>query len=319
MADVTDGSLAIPRMIVDVHAHHAPPGLGRRSDPSQVLTLPTQEPFEARFARMAEAGVGLQVLSSTTPTYLEDPSAAVDRARIVNDELAARCRQDPHRFRFWASLPLPHVDEALAEMELVLGHSGAAGIMLGCSCQGGSIAREAFYPIYAEMERRRGVIFLHPVQNGLASPLINDLGLTVCAGASMEDSIAALHLIARQIPRRFPSIRFIVPHFGGILPMLLNRLDGQMPHAPGATAPSEVARKFFYDTVGWGSKAALIAAVEAFGDKQIVPGSDYPILLSWESYSQTFRHISESGLPTDVIENILFNNAKSLLNLDVVK
>jgi predicted TIM-barrel fold metal-dependent hydrolase len=191
--------------------------------------------------------------------------------------------------------------------------------MLGCSCQGGSIAREAFYPIYAEMERRRGVIFLHPVQNGLASPLINDLGLTVCAGASMEDSIAALHLIARQIPRRFPSIRFIVPHFGGILPMLLNRLDGQMPHAPGATAPSEVARKFFYDTVGWGSKAALIAAVEAFGDKQIVPGSDYPILLSWESYSQTFRHISESGLPTDVIENILFNNAKSLLNLDVVK
>jgi predicted TIM-barrel fold metal-dependent hydrolase len=319
MADVTNGSLPGPRTIVDVHAHHAPPGLGRRSDPSQVLTQPTQEPFEARFARMEEAGVGLQVLSSTTPTYLADPSEAVDRARIVNDELAARCLQDPARFRFWASLPLPHVGEALAEMQRVLGHPGAAGIMLGCSCQGGSIAREAFDPIYAEMQRRRGVIFLHPVQNGLTSPLINDLGLTVCAGASMEDSIAALHLIARQIPQRFPSIRFIVPHFGGILPMLLNRLDGQMPRAPGATAPSEVARKFFYDTVGWGSKAALIAAVEAFGDKQIVSGSDYPILLSWESYSQTFRHISQSGLPAVVIENILFNNAKSLLNLDLVK
>jgi predicted TIM-barrel fold metal-dependent hydrolase len=169
------------------------------------------------------------------------------------------------------------------------------------------------------MQRRRGVIFLHPVQNGLASPLINDFGLTVCAGASMEDSMAALHLIARQVPQRFPSIRFIVPHFGGILPMLLNRLDGQMPRAPDAEAPSEVARKFFYDTVGWGSKAALIAAVEAFGDKQIVPGSDYPILLSWESYAQTFRHISQSGLPASTIENILFNNAKSLLDLKSVK
>jgi predicted TIM-barrel fold metal-dependent hydrolase len=307
------------RTIIDVHAHHAPPGLGRRSDPSQVLTQPAQEPFEARFARMDEAGVGLQVLSSTTPTYLADPAAAADRVRIVNDELMARCLETPGRFRFWASLPLPHVDEALAEMERVLDHPSAAGIMLGCSCQGGSIAREAFDPIYAEMDRRRGVVFLHPVQNGLTSPLINDLGLTVCAGASMEDSIAALHLIARQIPRRFPCIRFIVPHFGGILPMLLNRLDGQMPRAPGTEAPSEVARKFFYDTVGWGSKAALIAAVEAFGDKQIVPGSDYPILLSWESYSQTFRHISQSGLPASAIENILFNNAKSLLNLNSVK
>ena len=316
---MADANRSTSNMIVDVHAHHAPRGLGRRSDPSQVLKQPPQEPFEARIARMAEAGVGLQVLSSTTPTYQADVAEAVEKARIVNDELSARCLQDPGRFRFWASLPLPHVDEALAEMQRVLSHPGAVGIMLGCSCQGGSIAREAFDPIYAEMERRRGVIFLHPVQNGLASPLINDLGLTVCAGASMEDSVAALHLIARRVPQRFPSIRFIVPHFGGILPMLLNRLDGQMPRAPGTEAPSAVAREFFYDTVGWGSKAALFAAFEAFGDKQIVAGSDYPILLSWESYDQTFKHISQSGLPASAIENILFNNAESLLNLDAVE
>lgn len=56
-ADV-NGSL-VSKMIVDVHAHHSPPGLTRRSDQSQVLALPIQEPFEARFARMRPGPHGL--------------------------------------------------------------------------------------------------------------------------------------------------------------------------------------------------------------------------------------------------------------------
>jgi aminocarboxymuconate-semialdehyde decarboxylase len=128
----------------------------------------------------------------------------------------------------------------------------------------------------------------------------------------MEDSVAAMHLIAAGIPGRFPDVRFIVPHFGGILPMLLNRLDGQMPQAGLAEKPSLTARRFYYDTVGWGSRAALLAAVEAFGAEQIVTGSDYPVLLRHESYKQTFDNIRDSGLPEEVIAQIL-GNAEMLM------
>jgi predicted TIM-barrel fold metal-dependent hydrolase len=162
------------------------------------------------------------------------------------------------------------------------------------------------------MERRRGAVFLHPVQNGLNAPLINDFDLTVCAGASIEDSIAALHLVAQGVPQRYPSVRFIIPHLGGILPMLLNRLDGQMPPVPGDEPPSAVLKRLFYDTVGWGSKAGLAAAVEAFGDGQLVPGSDYPFLLAWEAYDQTFRNIREAGLPEASVQKILFDNVDRL-------
>jgi hypothetical protein len=179
----------------------------------------------------------------------------------------------------------------------------------------GPLTAAEIIPIAQELNRRRAIAFLHPCQNGLQSPLINDWGLTVCAGASMEDAVAAMHLIRRQIPLRYPNIRFIVPHFGGLLPMLLNRLDGQMPQEDFAEAPSATARRFFYDTVGWGSKAALIAAVEAFGSSQLVPGSDYPILLPWESYAQTFQHIREAGLPPAVVDRILHRNAQALLGL----
>jgi aminocarboxymuconate-semialdehyde decarboxylase len=97
--------------------------------------------------------------------------------------------------------------------------------------------------------------------------------------------------------------------------MLLNRLDGQMPQEGFPEPPSVSARRFFYDTVGWGSKAALLAAVEAFGVTQLVPGSDYPILLPWESYAQTFRHIEEAGLDPAAVRQILHCNAQALLRL----
>lgn len=299
--------------ITDVHAHHAAAGLSRPSDPTRVRAATRYPPFDARIELMEKAGVARQVLSCTAPTYLDDPIEARARVRQINDDLAARCASDPARFSFWASLPLPHIEETLLEIERALASPGAVGVFVGCSCQGGSISRAEFDPVYAELDRRKAAVFLHPLQNGLDAPLINDFGLTVCAGAAIEDTIAALHLIARQVPQRFPSIRFLVPHLGGMLPLLLNRLDGQMPRSPEAEAPSDVARRFFYDTVGWGSTAALRAAVEAFGDNRIVPGSDYPFLLSWEGYDQSFKNVREAGLPEDAVRKILFENVGRLI------
>lgn len=309
-------------MICDVHAHHTPPTLertlagGPRRAPHLVSRFSRpQVPFEHRLGLMQDAGVERQVLSIASGYYSEDAAAGLAVTRGVNDEFSALCKERPAQFSFWALLPLPHVEATLREIDRALALPGCVGVLINCFILGRSIADEQFEPIYAELNRRRAIIFLHPAQNGLASPLINDWGLTICAGASMEDSVAAMHLIQRQIPLRYPNIRFIVPHFGGLLPMLLNRLDGQMPQDGFAEAPSATARRFFYDTVGWGSKAALIAAVEAFGGSQLVPGSDYPILLPWESYSQTFQHIRDAGLPPDLVDRVLHRNAQALLGL----
>lgn len=307
-------------MIIDVHAHAMPqdyinllgPDAGG-SHAGRFAGQPERTAMEARLAMMEEANVGKQVLSPTAPPYATDPAVAVRAARYINDYHADMCKAHPDKFDFWAAVPLPHVDAALAEAERALDELGAVGVVLGCFCLGSSIADPAFDALYAGLNERGATIFLHPCQNGIGSPAVNDWNLTVCTGASLEDSLAAMHLISRGIPARNPRLRFIVPHFGGILPTLLARLDGQMPNARGlAEMPSETARKFYYDTVGWGSRAALIAAVEAFGAGQIVTGSDYPVLLSHESYKQTFDHIRHSGLPADEIERIL-GNAERLL------
>jgi 6-methylsalicylate decarboxylase len=306
-------------LIIDVHAHHMPSVLAeyvRMDVPASVAGTrfgPAGLVFEDRLAMMDEAGVGRQILSVAGGFHAADPVIAAEAVRRGNDELSRLCSERPDRFSFWALLPLPHIEESLREIERALDLPGAAGVFIPCFVQNESVATEAYEPIYAALNRRSAVVFLHPTQNGLVSPLINDWGLTICAGASMEDAVAAMQLIRRDIPRRYADLRFIVPHFGGILPMLLNRLDGQMPTDGLVEAPSASARRMYYDTVGWGSKAALLAAVEAFGSSQIVPGSDYPVLLPWESYAQTFRHIDEAGLDPAVARAILHENAQDLL------
>lgn len=125
----------------------------------------------------------------------------------------------------------------------------------------------------------------------------------------------ALHLVARKIPSQFPNITFIVPHLGGPIAMLLQRLDNQFSMAQYdlPEPPSVTARRFYYDTVGHGSHAALLCAWKAFGADHLVPGSDFPVLLSYESYARTFDWIREVELPTEDKDLLLEQNAPRLL------
>jgi 6-methylsalicylate decarboxylase len=124
-------------------------------------------------------------------------------------------------------------------------------------------------------------------------------------------------LIARRIPSQFPNITFIVPHLGGPIAMLLQRLDNQFSMAQHELSepPSVTARRFYYDTVGHGSHAALLCAWKAFGADHLVPGSDFPVLLSYETYARTFDWIREVGLPDGDVEQILERNAPAVFGL----
>jgi predicted TIM-barrel fold metal-dependent hydrolase len=319
-------------MIIDVHAHYFPKAyndtlmrIGGRSLPEAARAM-TARPMRdddpsgipLRLQQMDEAGVQMQVLSpAASPPYAEKEADAVAAARLVNDSYAELAQKYPGRFAAVVSLPLPHIDAALREMERGLDQLGMLGVSMTCSCFDRSTAEAEFEPLYQEMNRRRAVLNYHPIQNGICSPMINDYKFTVSVGASLEDSAIVLHLIARRVPERYPDIKYVVPHLGGIIPMLLERLDNQAPrqHPNLPEPPSVTARRFYYDTVGHGSQAALLCAWKAFGADQLVAGSDYPVLLAFETYRQTFHYIRESSLPAGDVDKILNHNAQRLLGM----
>jgi predicted TIM-barrel fold metal-dependent hydrolase len=272
-----------------------------------------------RLALMDAAGVSLQVLSpgGTRAPYGLDENAAVHAARIGNDLNAALVERHPDRFKAFVSLPLPHIDASLRELRRGLDELHMVGVNLHISVLGRSVAEDEFLPIYEEMNRREGLVFFHPCVDGICSPMITNYGLTVAVGTSLEDAAIALHLIAKRIPSRFPDVTFVIPHLGGPMPMLLDRLDNQfsMSQFDLPEPPSVTARRFYYDTVAHGSQAALLCAWKAFGADRLLPGSDFPVLLSYETYERTFSWIEEADIPAADIEQILHRTAPSLLRL----
>jgi predicted TIM-barrel fold metal-dependent hydrolase len=320
-------------MIVDLHAHHSSREyvetlirIGGRSLPEAARSL-TQRPMRMdnpdelsqRFERMREADVQLQVLSPAgSPPYAEKQDDAVEACRLLNDTYHELSKRYPDKLAAFVSLPLPHVEASLRELERGLDQLGMLGVTMNCSVFDRSTAEAEFEPLYEELDRRGAVLFYHPIQNGICSPLINDYKYTVAVGASLEDTAIVLHLIARKLPQRFPNIKYVVPHLGGLVPMQLERLDNQVPsqHPDLPEPPSVTAKRLYYDTVSHGSQAALRCAWMAFGAEHLVAGSDYPVLLPFESYARTFDYIRESDLPPEDIDLILNHNAQRLLGLE---
>lgn len=322
-------------MIVDVHAHCTPVAFSelesrlvpvRRGEPYPTFDggpppprTDTPADIEARLALMDEAGVQMQVLSHPAGPYFENAADAVEGARLINDSYSQIVRRYPDRFAAYAVLPLPHVQASLDEVRRALDDLGLCGVILACSIQRThSPVEAAFEPVYAELDRRGAALYFHPSGNGLCSPFLNDYGLTYAAGAPMEDTTIVTHLMARAIPTRYPNIKIIVAHYGGAMPMLLDRLDHEAPpRVPGlAEPPSVTARRLYYDTVGHGSQVALWAAWKAFGASHLLAGSDYPVTLYFEPYAANFDTIREADLPAADVERILSGNAREVLGLE---
>ena len=319
-------------MILDVHAHYHPrayaealarmPNRGSAASGFAGGRQPVTDDeghVRTRLEMMDDAGVQLQVLSPAAgwAPYSNDEAAAVAAATIGNDLTAELAGRVPDRFKALVSLPLPHVGASLREMRRGLDELGMIGVNIHCSVLNRPVVEPHFQPLYEELNRRHAVVLFHPTGNGICSPLVTDFGLNAALGTSLEDTVVALHLIARRIPAQFPNITFIVPHLGGPLAMLLERLDNQFSMAQRdlPEPPSVTARRFYYDTVGHGSHAALLCAWKAFGADHLLPGSDFPVLLNFETYARTFAWIREAGLPADDVEQILERTVPKVLGL----
>jgi len=318
-------------MITDIHAHYHPraysEALSRatgRALSSFAMGADVDTDDEGHITRrlqmMDEAGVRLQVITPAggRAPYLADEAAAVAAAQLYNDRAAQLVKRYPDRFKSFVSLPLPHIEASLRELPRGLDELGMIGVNMHISALDRSVAEDEFLPIYEEINRRRGLIFYHPAGNSACCPMITDYGFGGAVGTSLEDTVIGLHLIAKQIPWKYPNITYVIPHFGGLLAMLLDRLNNQFSmtskHLP--EPPKDTAKRFYYDTVGHGSHAALHCARLAYGADHILVGSDFPVLQSWETYDRTINWIRDAGLPPADLQQILEGTAASILKLN---
>ena len=274
--------------------------------------------LEARLGLMDRAGVDMQVLSACPQLpYGEDGQKAATAARFVNDQYADLVQAHPDRFRAFAALPMPHLDQSVGEMGRALDELGMAGVAMNTTVLGRALVEPEYEPIFAELNRRNAVLYLHPAGNGACSPLISNYHLTWMVGAPVEDTISIMHLITHGIPARYPDIKIINSHLGGALPMLLQRADDQYrweaPDTP--ELPSVAARRMWYDTVGHGHVPALRCAIDSFGADRLLLGTDFPYE-NGDIFVRAVDYIRDPQIDTAAARAILDQNASALLGID---
>jgi len=274
-----------------------------RGATAQDPALQQQGTIDERIGMLDDAGVQLQVLSlgSNVP-YLEAEQDAVAAARVGNDAYAAIAREHQGRLGAFGSVPLPHVGAAIAEASRCLDVLGMFGIALGCSVGERTLDDPAFEPFWAELNRRRALVFLHPIFR-TGDPHMRDYELARIAGACFEDTLAALRLLLSGVVDRNPAIRIIVPHFGGTLPVIYPRIARR--------GKGDLLKRLYYDTAN-GYGPALRCACEALGPERLMLGTDFPYI---GSIKQNVDYVLEAGLPADTQQQILERTAAELLGL----
>jgi predicted TIM-barrel fold metal-dependent hydrolase len=262
---------------------------------------------------MDRSNVERQMLSMSAVTpYLDDVAAAVRGAQFLNDQHAELSRTYPERFGFFATLPMPHTDASLAEIRRAFDDLRAGGVTFTTSIRSHSLADPAFDAIFAELDRRGAVVFLHPAGFACESPLIEQSGLAWPLGAPVEDAVCAMQLVRAGFPARYPRLKIIIPHLGGFLPFLRYRLDKTGPRRKaGDEKPSTHLRKFWYDTAN-GEPDSLRHAVSVYGADRVLFGSDYPYWTD-ESYDDAVHYLELAGLDEHDLAAIRSENARALL------
>jgi 6-methylsalicylate decarboxylase len=312
---------------IDVHAHYFPleyldrldlyggshvTGLIRRMK----LDSADFSGLEDHLRNMDRSKVDLQVLSvSGQLPYFPKESDAVDAARLGNDIYARIVRENPRRFAAFACTPLPHVRAAIEETRRALDELGMVGVTTGTLVLGKSIADPAFDEFFAELNRRKAVLFIHPTGGALGSQLIESTKLIWPVGAPLEDTVCLLQFMQANFPSRFPDLKIILPHLGGFAPFLAARLDQLQDHflPDSAAAPSVQAKYFWYDTVN-GNPAALRCTWETLGTEHLLLGTDYPFWRD-DAFKLCVDYVGQAGLPEADAGRVLGGNSQKLLGL----
>jgi predicted TIM-barrel fold metal-dependent hydrolase len=231
---------------------------------------------EAAIAMMDRRGIATGVLSISAPgVHFGDDSAARELARAVNDEHAQLVQDHPDRFGQFAVLPLPDVDGAVAEAVRALDILHADGVVLLSNSEGRYLGDAAFEPLWAELDARSALVFVHPTApplqmlDGLPSPLLD---------FPFDTTRTALHMAVHGVLRRHPRVRVILSHAGGFVPFVATRLAGAAMFHPGVTPEMIMAdlRSFWFDTALSATPTALPSLMAFARPGHVLYGSDWP-------------------------------------------
>jgi len=273
---------------IDVHHHIIPPvylEAMRRvgiADPIPGVDYPAWD-VQTTLAVMDRQGIATAIVSISEPgVYFGNVALARDLARQINEFSARLVADHPQRFGAFAVLPLPDVEAALRELAYALDTLKLDGIGLLTNYLGTYLGDTAVDALFAELNRRQVVAFIHP-----STPPSTDqptFGLPPSLYEFTFDTTRmVVNLLYSGTLDRYPNLRLILSHAGGTVPYLAKRLTfgPTIGSYLKARAPQNLIaslRQLYYDVAMSASPYALPSLQALVDPSHILFGSDYPFM-----------------------------------------
>jgi predicted TIM-barrel fold metal-dependent hydrolase len=315
-----------PAQKIDVHYHLFPsiyfrnelvqkalsPTLAAMS-PSQRSTAIDWSP-ERTIDDMDANGIATIVASAPVPgVWLGDESTGRRLARQFNDYVAELKTLFKGRFGLFAPIPLPDINGSLTEIEYSFDTLGVEGIGLFTSYGDKSIADTAHAPVFEELNRRKSVVYVHPVTPQCCRNVLPGIPGHLIE-YPMDTLRAIVMLIAGGSLQKYPDIKFIFSHSGGLLAGAYGRLTA-------LTASSEPLRrnlpqglkaglmKLYFEISNSADATSFTALTSFASTSNILFGTDSP----FSRAAATNEEFQKLDISIDVRRAIEFNNATMLM------
>ncbi len=306
---------------IDVHAHYLPETYraalveNGHSQPDGFPQIPTWS-AEEHVAAMDRLGIATSLLSISSPgVHLGDEAATRDRAREVNEAGRRAVVDHPGRFGLFASLPLPDIDAAMAEIAYCCDTFDVAGFAVLTNIGGTYLGDPAFAPVFEELDRRGARLFIHPTSPvcweqtslGRPRPMLEFF---------FETTRTVVDLVLNGTVARHSGIEFLIPHAGATLPMVADRVSAfslLLDVDPAVEVLRDIGRLHF-DLAGFPVPRQLDALLTLTTLEHLHYGSDYPFTPEFAAAMAGDRlaKVAEVGEPPGSLLDTLRANTEHL-------
>ena len=301
-------------LIWDAHTHWMPPEVAEHT----AFYKKGWSDIDLLLKTLDHAGIEKAVLLYPTSDAHVNGGGWSRLCDVYNRGIAKKLKEYPDRLFGAGILPMDRPHEIVGEIDKIR-DLGLMGLSLASSHEGAYLSDDSFLPVWETAEKQDLPIFVHAqtinpigfdrVKDPLLMPVVEYLfDITMCAGAMMMSGVLSRH----------KALKVVFAHFAGVLPFLADRLDStytmlrsrEMVKDLGGL-PSEILKNVFVDISGVKSISLLNMAVEFFGARRVVWGSDFP---AQKNPVESIKALDSLDMRGKEKEHILSKNLINLLN-----
>jgi aminocarboxymuconate-semialdehyde decarboxylase len=288
--------------------------------------------LDERFREMDRFGDYREIISLPNPP-IEDLATGLvglELARIGNDAMAELCARHPERFpSFVAAVSMTDVEGSVKEARRAVKELGAAGIQIFTNIAGKPLDDGAFEPIFATMADLDQPIWLHPARTAdmsdYAAEKKSRFEMWWCFGWPYETSVAMVRMVFNGLLDRYPKLKIVTHHLGGMIPYYDGRIGPGMQVLGSRTSDEDYSKvlpslkrphldylhDFYGDTALFGGGIhAVRCGLEFFGSDHVVFATDTPL----GPIAPTIEVIKRLEMPESDRRKIFAGNAERLIN-----